>query len=81
VENLLPFSCKGLSVKEDYDHLCAVHSFDVEIFEFLVVLFLLLSSNVESAFTEAQSGSTLTALCFEIVYSLLRKNLILIEFS
>ena len=29
--------------------------------------------NVESAFTEAQPGSTLTALCFEIVYSLLRK--------
>ena len=29
--------------------------------------------NVGSAFTEAQSGSTLTALCFEIVYSLLRK--------
>ena len=29
--------------------------------------------NVGSAFTEAQPGSTLTALCFEIVYSLLRK--------
>ena len=29
--------------------------------------------NVGSAFTEAQSGSTLTALCFEIAYSLLRK--------
>ena len=29
--------------------------------------------NVGSAFTEAQLGSTLTALCFEIVYSLLRK--------
>ena len=28
---------------------------------------------VGSAFTEAQPGSTLTALCFEIVYSLLRK--------
>ena len=31
--------------------------------------------NVGSAFTKAQSGSTLTALCFEIVYSLLRKIL------
>ena len=29
--------------------------------------------NVVSAFTEAKLGSTLTALCFEIVYSLLRK--------
>ena len=29
--------------------------------------------NVGSAFTEAQPGSTLTALCFEIVNSLLRK--------
>ena len=29
--------------------------------------------NVWSAFAEAQLGSTLTALCFEIVYSLLRK--------
>ena len=29
--------------------------------------------NMGSAFTEAQHGSTLTALCFEIVYSLLRK--------
>ena len=28
--------------------------------------------NVGSAYTEAQSGSTLTALCFEIFYSLLR---------
>ena len=28
--------------------------------------------NVGSAFTETQPGSTLTALCFEIVYSLLR---------
>ena len=30
--------------------------------------------NVGSAFTEAQSGSSLTALCFEIVCSLLRKT-------
>ena len=29
--------------------------------------------NVGLAFTEAQPGSSLTALCFEIVYSLLRK--------
>ena len=29
--------------------------------------------NVGSAFTEAQPGSSLTALCFEIVCSLLRK--------
>ena len=29
--------------------------------------------NVGSVFTEAQPGSTLTALCFEIAYSLLRK--------
>ena len=29
--------------------------------------------NVGSAFTEAQLGSTLTVLCFESVYSLLRK--------
>ena len=44
-----------------------VQSFDVERFEFSVVLFLLLSGNVGSAFTEAQPGSSLTALCFEIV--------------
>ena len=31
--------------------------------------------NVGSVFTEAQPGSTLTALCFEIAYSLLRKIL------
>ena len=30
--------------------------------------------NVGSVFTEAQPGSTLTALCFEIAYSLLRKT-------
>ena len=29
--------------------------------------------NVGPVFTEAQPGSTLTALCFEIAYSLLRK--------
>ena len=29
--------------------------------------------NVGSVFTEAQPGSILTALCFEITYSLLRK--------
>ena len=34
---------KGLSVNEDYYFLSAVHSFDVETFEFSVVLFLLLS--------------------------------------
>ena len=30
-------------------------------------------ADVGSVFTEAQPGSTLTALCFEIAYSLLRK--------
>ena len=41
----------------------------METFEISVVLFLLLSSECG----EAQPGSTLTALCFEIAYSLLRK--------
>ena len=41
---------KGLSVDEDYDYLWAVHSFDVEKFEFSVVLFLLLSSLCEDSF-------------------------------
>ena len=53
-----------------------VHSFDVKIFEFSVVFFLLLSGlsgELGSSFTEAQPGSSLTALCFEIVCSLLRK--------
>ena len=43
-------SFKSLSVKEDYDYLWAVHSFDVEIFEFSVVLFLLLSSECGVSF-------------------------------
>ena len=50
-----------------------VHSFDVKIFEFSFVLFCYSVVNVGSAFTEAQPGSSLTALCFEIVCSLLRK--------
>jgi hypothetical protein len=29
--------------------------------------------NMEPVFTEAQPGSNLTALCFEIAYSLLRR--------
>ena len=40
----LDLCIKGLSVNEDYNYLWAVHSFDMEIFEFSVVLFLLLSS-------------------------------------
>ena len=50
-----------------------VHSFDVKIFEFSFVLFCYSVVNVGSAFTEAQPGSSLTALCFEIVCLLLRK--------
>ena len=34
----------------------------------------LLSRDSGVSFTEAQPGSILTALCFEIAYSLLRKN-------
>ena len=41
---------KGLSVKEDYDYLWVVHNFDVKIFEFWVVLFLLLSGECEVSF-------------------------------
>ena len=37
-------------MNEDYDYLWAVHSFDVEKFEFSVVLFLLLSSLCEDSF-------------------------------
>ena len=37
-------------MNEDYDYLWAVHSFDVEKFEFLVVLFLLLSGLCENSF-------------------------------
>ena len=37
-------------MKEDYDYLSAVHSFDVEKFEFSVVLFLLLSSECGVSF-------------------------------
>ena len=44
------YLCKGLSVNEDYDYLWAVHSFDVEKFEFSVVLFLLLSSECGVSF-------------------------------
>ena len=36
-------------------------------------LFWLLSRESGVSFTEAQPGSTLTALCFKIAYSLLRK--------
>ena len=60
-------------MKEDYNYLSVVHSFDVKIFEFSFVLFCYSVVNVGSAFTEAQPGSSLTALCFEIVCSLLRK--------
>ena len=51
----------------------------MEIFEFSVPVELevftkfFLAVNVGPVFTEAQPGSTLTALCFEIAYSLLRK--------
>ena len=45
----------------------------MEIFEFSVVLFFYSVVNVGSVFTEAQTESTLTALCFEIEYLLLRK--------
>ena len=48
---------KDLSVNEDYDYLWVVHCFDVE----TIIK------------TEVQPGSTLTAFCFEIAYSLLRK--------
>ena len=41
---------KGHSVKEDYDYLWVVHSFDVKIFEFSVVLFLLLSGECGVSF-------------------------------
>ena len=41
---------KGLSVNEDYNYLWVVHSFDVETFEFSVVLFLLLSSECGVSF-------------------------------
>ena len=49
------------------------HSFDVEKFEFSVVLFFYSVVYVRTVFTEAQPGPTLTALYFEIAYSLLRK--------
>ena len=41
--------------------------------KFQLFCFCYLVLKVESAFTEAQPGSTLTVLCFEIVYLLLRK--------
>ena len=41
---------KGLSVKEDYDYLWAVHSFDMEKFEISFILFLLLSSECGVSF-------------------------------
>ena len=41
--------------------------------KFQLFCFFYLVVNVGSVFTEAQPGSTLTALCFEIAYSLLRK--------
>ena len=74
--------CKGLSVNEDYDYFWTVHSFDVELFEFSVPAMLhncfcfgYSVLNVGPVFTEAQPGSNLTALCFEIAYSQLRKIL------
>ena len=60
-------------MNEDYDYLWAVHSFDVENLNFQLFCFCYSVVNVGSVFTEAQPGSTLTALCFEIAYSLLRK--------
>ena len=44
VMSIMKLFGKGLSVNEDYNYLWAVHSFDVETFEFSAVLFLLLSS-------------------------------------
>ena len=71
---------KGLSEDKDYDYFSAVRSFDVELFEFSVpallyncFCFCYSVLNMEPVFTEAQPGSNLTALCFEIAYSLLRK--------
>ena len=72
--NEFVFTTKGLSVNEDYNYLWAVHSFDVETFEFSAFCFCYSAVNVGSVFTEAQPGSTLTALCFEIACLLLRKN-------
>ena len=73
---------KGLSEDKDYDYFSAVRSFGVELFEFSVPAMLhncfsfgYSVLNVGPVFTEAQPGSNLTALCFEIAYSQLRKIL------
>ena len=53
--NCIMKNLKGLSVNEDYNYLWAVHSFDVETFEFSVVLFLLLSSECGVNFNWGQA--------------------------
>ena len=52
---------------------CFCYSVIEVVIEYVYCLYSVV--NVGSVFTEAQPGSTLTALCFEIAYSLLRKIL------
>ena len=65
-----------MKVVENYICFQVVHENSLILkFEIAFVLFWLLSRESGVSFTEAQPGSILTALCFEIAYILLRKFL------